>query len=168
MTNRSAYNAAPRKRGSLAIWFDPDMVWHAEKSGKRGRPRTFSDAAIRNCPDAQCAFRPSALPDGRIKQAAPISGSMASGLFPPPRHRLERHKSPFPDPERTLRLQLASHRQKGPRTIRIHLQNVEKRAGKFTVDPTRRRLGTSNEKAEYVGSSTRVAFPSVVHAESHP
>src|SRR5690554_3085756 len=45
-TNWSAYNASLRKRGSLSVWFDPDMVWHAEKSGKRGRPETFSDAAI--------------------------------------------------------------------------------------------------------------------------
>jgi hypothetical protein len=25
------------------------MAWHAEKSGKRGRPETFSDAAIQTC-----------------------------------------------------------------------------------------------------------------------
>ncbi len=25
------------------------MVWHAEKTGKRGRPETFSDAAIQTC-----------------------------------------------------------------------------------------------------------------------
>ncbi len=47
-TNWSAYNASLRKRGSLSVWFDPDMVWHAEKSGHRGRPETFSDAAIQN------------------------------------------------------------------------------------------------------------------------
>lgn len=45
-TNWSAYNAALCKRGSLSVWFDPDMIWHAEKSGKRGRPETFSNAAI--------------------------------------------------------------------------------------------------------------------------
>lgn len=48
-TNWSAYNASLRKRGSLSVWFDPDMVWHAEKSGKQGRPETFSDAAIQTC-----------------------------------------------------------------------------------------------------------------------
>ena len=48
-TNWSDYNAALRKRGSLSVWFDPDMVWQAEKSGKRGRPETFSDAAIQTC-----------------------------------------------------------------------------------------------------------------------
>ncbi len=45
-TNCSDYNAALRKRGSLSVWFDPEMVWHAGKTGKRGRPETFSDATI--------------------------------------------------------------------------------------------------------------------------
>ncbi|BAQ70394.1 transposase [Rhodovulum sulfidophilum] len=48
-TNWSTYNASLRQRGSFSVWFDPDMVWHAEKSGKRGRPETFSDAAIQTC-----------------------------------------------------------------------------------------------------------------------
>ena len=48
-TNWADYNAALRKRGSLSVWFDPEMVWHAGKSGKRGRPETFSDAAIQTC-----------------------------------------------------------------------------------------------------------------------
>ena len=30
-------------------WFDPATVWLAEPSGKRGRPATFSDAAIQAC-----------------------------------------------------------------------------------------------------------------------
>ncbi len=48
-TNWSAYDASLRKRGSLSIWFDPDMAWHAKKSGQQGRPKTFSDAAIQTC-----------------------------------------------------------------------------------------------------------------------
>ena len=48
-TNWSDYNAALRQRGSLSVWFDPDMVWHAGKTGKRGRPETFSDAAVQVC-----------------------------------------------------------------------------------------------------------------------
>ncbi len=40
-TNWADYNAALRKRGSLSVWFDPEMVWHADKTGKRGRPETF-------------------------------------------------------------------------------------------------------------------------------
>jgi len=48
-TNWSDYNASLRRRGSLSVWFDPNMVWHAEKSGKRGHPETFSDGAIQLC-----------------------------------------------------------------------------------------------------------------------
>jgi IS5 family transposase len=45
----SSYNASLRERGSLTVWFDPDMDWHAAPSGKRGRQQTFSDAAIQVC-----------------------------------------------------------------------------------------------------------------------
>jgi hypothetical protein len=48
-TNWADYNAALKRRGSLTIWFDPEMKWDAELSGKRGRSRTFSDAAIQTC-----------------------------------------------------------------------------------------------------------------------
>lgn len=48
-TNWSDYNAALRRRGSLSVWFDPNMSWHAERSGKRGHPETFSDSAIQTC-----------------------------------------------------------------------------------------------------------------------
>ena len=47
--NWSAYNASLRERGSLIVWFDPGMAWHAAPSGKRGRQQTFSDAAIQAC-----------------------------------------------------------------------------------------------------------------------
>ncbi len=45
-TNWHDYNLALRQRGSLTVWFDPDMVWEAAPSGKRGRQQTYSDAAI--------------------------------------------------------------------------------------------------------------------------
>ncbi len=48
-THWSSCNAALCKRGSLSVWLDPDTVWHTGKSGKRGRPETFSDAAIQTC-----------------------------------------------------------------------------------------------------------------------
>ena len=47
--NWSAYNAALRERGSLTVWFDPGMVWHAVPSGKRGGQPVYSDAAIQSC-----------------------------------------------------------------------------------------------------------------------
>jgi hypothetical protein len=48
-TNWRAYSAALKQRGSLQIWFDPEMEWLAAPSGRRGPPATFSDAAIQTC-----------------------------------------------------------------------------------------------------------------------
>jgi hypothetical protein len=47
--NWSSYNASLRERGSLTVWFDPDMVWKAQPSGRRGRQQVFSDAATQAC-----------------------------------------------------------------------------------------------------------------------
>ena len=47
--NRSSYNDSLKQRGSLSIWFDPEMVWTPPPSGKRGRQQQFSDAAIQTC-----------------------------------------------------------------------------------------------------------------------
>jgi hypothetical protein len=44
--NWRAYNEALKRRGSLTIWFDPEMTWEARPTGKRGRQPTYSDAAI--------------------------------------------------------------------------------------------------------------------------
>lgn len=48
-TNWSSYNAALKRRGSLTLWFDPEMIWVPPPSGKRGRQHRFSDAAIQTC-----------------------------------------------------------------------------------------------------------------------
>lgn len=48
-TNWSAYNDALKRRGSLELWFDPEMVWVPPPGGKRGRQQQFSDAAIQAC-----------------------------------------------------------------------------------------------------------------------
>jgi len=48
-TNWRAYNAALKQRGSLLVWFDPEMEWLGVPRGARGRPATFSDAAIQTC-----------------------------------------------------------------------------------------------------------------------
>jgi hypothetical protein len=37
------------RRGSLTIWFDPDMSWDAAPTGRRGRQQTYSDVAIQTC-----------------------------------------------------------------------------------------------------------------------
>ena len=47
--NWADYNFSLKQRGSLSIWFDPQMVWEADASGRRGRQQTYSDAAIQAC-----------------------------------------------------------------------------------------------------------------------
>ena len=59
-TNWADYNASLKARGSLTVWLDKDMQWYATVSGKRGRQRTFSDAAIQ-------FFADNAKPSERFK-----------------------------------------------------------------------------------------------------
>ena len=47
--NWPEYNKSLKRRGSLTIWFDPDMIWAAKPTGKRGRQPVYSDAAIQTC-----------------------------------------------------------------------------------------------------------------------
>jgi hypothetical protein len=47
--NWSSYNDSLKRRGSLSIWFDTEMVWTPPPSGKRGRQQQFSDAAFQTC-----------------------------------------------------------------------------------------------------------------------
>ena len=47
--NWPAYNEARKRRGSLTIWFDPEMSWDAAPTGKRGRQPVYSDTAIQAC-----------------------------------------------------------------------------------------------------------------------
>ncbi|OSP55310.1 hypothetical protein [Pseudoruegeria sp. SK021] len=45
-SNWSNDNAPLRLRGSHATWFDPDMAWHAETTGKSDLPEPSSHGAI--------------------------------------------------------------------------------------------------------------------------
>ncbi|WP_411911824.1 transposase, partial [Rhodovulum sulfidophilum] len=45
----AGYNEALKRRGSLTIWFDPEMTWEAKPTDKRGRQPTCSDAAVQTC-----------------------------------------------------------------------------------------------------------------------
>ncbi len=47
--NWPAYNEALKQRGSLTIWFDPDMAWVPPPTGKQGWQPQYSDAAIQTC-----------------------------------------------------------------------------------------------------------------------
>ena len=55
-TNWTKYNEAIKARGLLTVWLDKDMQWYAPASGRRGRQRVFSDAAIQFCLSIKCLF----------------------------------------------------------------------------------------------------------------
>jgi hypothetical protein len=55
-TNWQTYNAALKQPGSLLIWFDPEKERMAAPSGRRGRPATFSEAAIQVCFTSKAQF----------------------------------------------------------------------------------------------------------------
>jgi hypothetical protein len=55
-TNWPEYNAALRRRGSLLVWLDREMEWHAPASRRPGWPQTFSDAAIQFCLSIKVLF----------------------------------------------------------------------------------------------------------------
>lgn len=69
-TNWSNDNAALRQRGSLSVWFDPDTAWYACKTGKRGRLKAFSDAAVQVCLTLKVLF---GLP---LRQSEPVKGPL--------------------------------------------------------------------------------------------
>jgi len=54
--NWPAYNEALKRRGSLTIWFDSEMIWEAAPTGRRGRQQTYSNAAIQTCLSMKVLF----------------------------------------------------------------------------------------------------------------
>ncbi len=60
-THWQSYNSALKQRGSLSIWFDPEMIWTPQPTGPqptgtRGRQQQFSDAAIQACLSLKVLF----------------------------------------------------------------------------------------------------------------
>ena len=49
VANWPDYNNALRKRGDFTVYFTEDAIdqWHSPKTGKRGRPQTYSPIAIK-------------------------------------------------------------------------------------------------------------------------
>lgn len=56
-TNGSTHNTTLHKHGSLLIWLDKEMPWHAPHEGCLGRPPGFSDAAVQFCLSIKVLFR---------------------------------------------------------------------------------------------------------------
>jgi len=115
-TNWSSYNAALRKRGSLLIWLDKEMAWHAQHEGRPGRPPVFSSAAIQFCLSITVLFK---LP---LRQTA---GMVASLL------RLAGLDWPVPDystlcrRQKTLKVQIPCRRSGGPLNLLVDSTGIK-------------------------------------------
>jgi hypothetical protein len=75
-TNWPEYNAALKRRGSLEIWFDPEMDWLSPPCGRSGRPRRFSDSAIELCLTLKALFN---LPLRQKTLMVELGGRPSSG-----------------------------------------------------------------------------------------
>jgi len=115
-TNWSSYNDALRKRGSLLIWLDKEMTWHAPHEGRPGRPPVFSNAAIQFCLSLKVLFK---LP---LRQTA---GMVASLL------RLAGLDWPVPDystlcrRQKTLKAQIPYRRADGPLNLLVDSTGIK-------------------------------------------
>ena len=115
-TNWSSYNDALRKRGSLLIWLDKEMTWHAPHEGRPGRPPVFSNAAIQFCLSLKVLFK---LP---LRQTA---GMVASLL------RLAGLDWPVPDystlcrRQKTLKVRIPYRRADGPLNLLVDSTGIK-------------------------------------------
>ncbi len=83
--NWPAYNEALKRRGSLTIWFDPEMTWEAKPTGKRGRQPVYSDAAVQTCLTMKVLFGMA------LRQTTGFVESLLR-LIPLPGSRLQRNR----------------------------------------------------------------------------
>ena len=120
--NGSADNAALRKRGSLLIWLDKGMAWHAPHEGRPGRPPVFSDAAIQFCLSIKVLFKLVAIgaPLVRATMATRQTAGMVASLL-----RLAGLDWPVPDHatlcrrQKTLQVQIPYRRAGGPLNLLV-------------------------------------------------
>src|ERR671917_558866 len=69
--NWREYDRGLIARGDLTVWISPDLAWHGvEGTGKRGRPRVFSDAA------SQCVLTLKVLFQPPLRAAQGMAGSL--------------------------------------------------------------------------------------------
>ena len=109
-TNWPNGNKSLRKRGSLMVWFDRDMTWFADRSCKRGRPETFSDAATQFCLSVKVLF---GLPLCQTSGMVASLLEMADLDWPVPDF------STFCRRQRTLDVQIPYRRSDGPLNLLV-------------------------------------------------
>ncbi|MCC0063672.1 MAG: IS5 family transposase [Defluviimonas sp.] len=115
-TNWSTYNSALRERGSLLIWLDKEMAWHAPLEGRPGRPPVFSNAAIQFCLSIKVLFK---LP---LRQTAGMVASLLhlAGLdWPVPDY------STLCRRQKTLQVQILYRRAGGPLNLLVDSTGIK-------------------------------------------
>ena len=129
--NWSAYNASLCERGSLTVWFDPGMAWHAAPSGKRGRQQTFSDAAmIQACLTIKVLF---GLPLRQVSQCGATGSSPLANGFVASLLKLAGLDWPVPDystlcrRQKTLAVQLPYRGSGGPLHLLVDSTGIKVR-----------------------------------------
>ena len=82
-TNWPEYNRSLQSRGSLTVWMSPDILWlDSVRSGTKGRPKVYSDAAIQAILTLKVLFRLA------LRQARGLASSLLKRLkldWPVPR-----------------------------------------------------------------------------------
>ena len=57
-TNWPEYNRSLQSRGGLTVWMSPDILWlDGARSGAKGRPKVYTDAAIQSILTLKVLFR---------------------------------------------------------------------------------------------------------------
>ena len=113
-TNWSGYAASLRKRGSLLVWLDKNMIWLAPHDGRSCRPAVFLDAAIQVCLTIKVLFK---LP---LRQTTGMAASLlklanqalgCAGLYDPvPMAEDARRPDPLPARRWSVELARRQHR----------------------------------------------------------
>ena len=137
--NWSSNNDSLKRRGSLSIWFDPEMVWTAPPSGKRGRQQQFSDAAVQTCLSLKVLFgMPLRQTTGFVQSLLRLVGlDWASPDF-----------STLCRRQKTLNVSLPYRGSKGPLDLLIPShRNYVSTAGQWTARGSKPRVKASGTRA---------------------
>jgi hypothetical protein len=77
VANWPEYDRALRQRGGLTVWVTPEALaaWHPPRTGRRGRPRAYSDVAIETGHLLRLAFgRPWRQTEGLLRSVTALLG----------------------------------------------------------------------------------------------
>ena len=126
-------SAALKARGSLAVWLGREMRWLVEPTGKRGRGKIFSHAAIQFCLSIKCLFN---------QPLCQALGMVQSLLQMTQLDRLMHAFSTVCRRQKTLRVQLSYRPSMQPRNLLVGSTVIKFLAeGEFNARNTDRSTG---------------------------